>query len=71
MIHFRAVNVCGKAPYKYSYRVTHPRLYQMFLAMEKAIALEAGWERDEERRKSVKQFKLQSWPKCHGGKRVI
>lgn len=58
-------------PYKYSYRVTHPRLYQMLLAMEKAVALEAEWERDEERRESVKQFRLQSWLSARRRKRLV
>lgn len=40
-----------KASYKYSYRVMHPRLHQMFLAIEKVIALEVGWENDESEEK--------------------
>lgn len=56
------------SPYKYSYGVMHLRLYQMFLAIEKTIASEVEWERDEGRRDSVKQIILQSWPKYQGRK---
>lgn len=39
------------ASYMYPYRAMHPRLYQMFLAMNKVIALEVGWEKYERKEK--------------------
>lgn len=39
------------ASYKYSYRDMDPRLHQIFLAIEKVIALEVGWEMMKGKRK--------------------
>lgn len=66
MIHFKAVNVCGNSSLQVLIQSHASQAVPNVFGSGGSYCFGGGVERDEERRESVKQFRLQSWLKCHG-----
>lgn len=60
MIHFRVVNVCRNSSLQVLIWSHVSQAVPNAFGNRETIALEARWERDEERRETVKKFILQS-----------
>ena len=66
MIHFRAVNVCGNSSLEVLIWSYASQAVPNVFGSRESYCFGGGVERDEERRESAKQFRLQCWPKYHG-----